>query len=340
MQSSGALHIQAVPDVGGRPQGSPDLATDLRHADLRGAALRGADLSGRDLTAARLDGADLTGAKLAGAILVDAVLDGAVLFEADLSSAELFGASLDGADLTGSRARWTGFGSARLVNARCEGADFAEATFSRAHLDHANLQAANLAGARLVTASLQHTDLTSAQLDSADLSGSNVAHASFRGASLRNARLAGVVGHTTCDWIGVDLRGADTNGARLLKRFVDDVNFVEEFRSQSGANRILYWLWWITSDCGRSVARWSSWIVVLAVGFSGVYTQLPIHYGDHETWLSPLYFSVVTLTTLGYGDVLPMSVSAQVAVMTEVLCGYVMLGALISIFADKFARRA
>jgi voltage-gated potassium channel Kch len=53
-----------------------------------------------------------------------------------------------------------------------------------------------------------------------------------------------------------------------------------------------------------------------------------------------IYFSVVTLTTLGYGDIVPSSTAAQVLCMVEVFMGYVMLGGLLSIFSNKMARRA
>jgi voltage-gated potassium channel Kch len=53
-----------------------------------------------------------------------------------------------------------------------------------------------------------------------------------------------------------------------------------------------------------------------------------------------LYYSVVTLTTLGYGDVVPASPTAQVLAMCEVVLGYVMLGGLLSIFSNKMSRRA
>ena len=62
--------------------------------------------------------------------------------------------------------------------------------------------------------------------------------------------------------------------------------------------------------------------------------------GAAETALSPYYFSVVTLTTLGYGDVLPNSLAAQILVIIQVIIGYVMLGGVLSIFANKMSRRA
>ena len=65
-----------------------------------------------------------------------------------------------------------------------------------------------------------------------------------------------------------------------------------------------------------------------------------VDYGEHRTGISSFYYSVVTLTTLGYGDAVPASVAAQVLAMIEVVLGYVMLGGLLSIFANKMARRA
>jgi len=64
--------------------------------------------------------------------------------------------------------------------------------------------------------------------------------------------------------------------------------------------------------------------------------------GICTTWLAvtPFYYSVVTFTTLGFGDITPTSSWAQAVVMLEVILGYFTLGLLISILADKVARRA
>ena len=99
-------------------------------------------------------------------------------------------------------------------------------------------------------------------------------------------------------------------------------------------------MWWVTSDCGRSVVRWSLWILLLIFLFALIYTYVAIDYGEHRTWFSGIYYSVVTITTLGYGDVLPASFVGQVVAIAEVISGYVMLGGLISIFSNKVARRA
>ena len=140
--------------------------------------------------------------------------------------------------------------------------------------------------------------------------------------------------------IGADVREIDFTGAHLCRRFILDQNYLAEFRSKSRANLWLYWTWWLTSDCGRSILRWALCTGVLVMAFAGLYMLVDVDYGPHETVLSPFYFSVVTLTTLGFGDVLPTSIGAQLITMTEVAIGYMALGGLLSIFSNKMARRA
>jgi voltage-gated potassium channel Kch len=58
------------------------------------------------------------------------------------------------------------------------------------------------------------------------------------------------------------------------------------------------------------------------------------------TLFTTTYYSVVTFTTLGFGDITPSTSLAAGIVMIEVIVGYVMLGILISILATKVARRS
>ena len=100
-------------------------------------------------------------------------------------------------------------------------------------------------------------------------------------------------------------------------------------------------IWWATSDCGRSFVRWGLWTGVLAVLFAGLYQFVEIDLGGRpDNWMTTLYFSVVTLTTLGYGDIVPTSAMARIVTLVEVITGYMMLGGLLGIFANKMARRA
>lgn len=309
-------------------------------ADFSAQNLVGADLSGQDLSGVDLRGRDLSGANLADCTLVGTNLEGATLFQAHLEGAELAGANLAGANLVEIQARRAGLGRANLKGANLTGASLHECTLSGANLTGADLRAAQLDGARILRAKLADVDLGRASLRGAEVADCDVARASFRHADLRDSRVRGMQGYDTADWVGADFRNADLCGAYLMRRFAHDQNFLEEFRSQSPAHALAYVVWSLTSDCGRSVTRWGLWTLGIAGVFAGLYTIVPIDFGDHATWLSPLYFSVVTLTTLGYGDALPTDPASQMVVMMEVITGYFMLGGLLTLLSNKMGRRA
>ena len=308
--------------------------------DLRGARLIDADLRGLDLSGWDLRGADLSRARLEGCRFVKARLVDASLFEARCEGAEFLGADLTGATLSSASCERAGFGHAVLVRAQAVDAVFDGATFTEADLGDADLRASSFVGARFVEAGLVGTSFEAACLSEADLEGARLRRTCFRRADLRRATLRAVDDYRHADWIYADVRDVDWNGAWLVRRHVLDENFLHEFRHASPAHARLYTVWKATSDCGRSLTRWGAWTAGIAVVFALIYTQVGVDFGDSPTWLSPLYFSVVTLTTLGYGDALPTSVSGQVAVMVQVLLGYGMLGGLLSIFSTKMGRRA
>lgn len=311
-----------------------------RPLDLRGLRLVDVDLAGLDLTGADLSGADLSRANLSRTRLLNAKLAGCTLFEARLEKAELSGADLTGANLQGARAGGVGLGMAKLVGATLLGADLRNALVSGADLTAADLRQTCLEAARLREADLSGADLSRANLRGAELAAASVRRARFDQADLRGSSLEGLRGFRQASWIGVHILDIDFSGAYLCRRFIQDQNYLEEFKRQGRWARVLHALWWLSSDCGRSLARWSAWTAAIVVSFAGVYRFVDVDFGPYPTSLSSLYYSVVTLTTLGYGDVLPRSPAAQVVAMVEVVLGYVMLGGLLSIFSNKMARRA
>ncbi len=318
---------------------SPGFANGI--TDLRGADLSNEDLSGINLSGIDLSGADLQGTNLAMARLFKTNLSGANLVHANLESCELTGANLSGANLEEANLKRAGLGMAQLRKARLFNTNLTEATLTKSDLGEADLRCAILESARIREASLEKADLTNANLQHADISKCRVHKAAFTGADLRDANLNGISEFSSADWVGTDMRGVDFAGAYLLRRFAMDQNYIKEFRESSRFSSYVYYIWWFTSDCGRSVGRWLAIIGVLAVILAGLYTQVELSYGMHEdTWFMPIYFSIVTMTTLGYGDVLPVSTTAQIVSMIQVLISYIMLGGLLSIFSNKLARRA
>lgn len=320
----------------------PSPAEALRsgvEADVRGARLVGADLLGANLEGRDLSDADLSGANLRGANLRGANLSGAILCSADLEGADLSRADLRGADLSECQAREVGLGHADLRDATLFGANLEHACLIEADLSQADLRTSNLSKARLCRANLSRVDCGRADLSAADLDSAIVSGASFVETDLRRSRLRALREFGSASFLRCDVRDVDFSGAYLLRRHIVDENYLDEFRNRSRVNRVVYTLWWLTSDCGRSLTRWGAFTALITMAFAWAYVFVSIDYGSHETWVSPLYFSVVTLTTLGFGDVLPASAPAQLLVMGQVAVGYMMLGGLISIFANKMARR-
>jgi hypothetical protein len=101
---------------------------------------------------------------------------------------------------------------------------------------------------------------------------------------------------------------------------------------------------WLMSDYGLSAGRIIAVFFGLAFGFALVYWLLPSTVivngtvgGIRGLWHA-LYFSVVTMTTLGFGDIAanPDSWLGQSLLMIQVVLGYVLLGALVTRFAVLF----
>ncbi|MBU1193512.1 MAG: pentapeptide repeat-containing protein [Proteobacteria bacterium] len=313
-----------------RPQGLDLRGITLFHEDLTNL-----DLSGYDLSWANLNRSDLTGTMLSYTRCHGASFEQAVLDEC-----EFLGSDLTHASFNECSAKQCGFGGADLSCARMIHADLTDATLSHSKLVHSDLRAANLKNARVSEADLSHAIFTRAILSGADFKKSNVDKTNFELTDMQGCRLLGIRNFKTAKWLGADIRGLDLRGAYLVRRYIADENYLYEFKSLSRLHNAIYFVWWASSDCGRSLSRWFVWLFCVTLMFAAIYTQVEIDYGVHETGFSPVYFSFVTLTTLGYGDAVPASWPAQIFVTLQAISGYMGLGGLLSILGNKMARRA
>ena len=308
--------------------------------DFRGASLPGADLSGLQLSGADFTNADLSGADLSGATLFKAKCVHASMVRANLEGAELSGSDLSKANLEDANARRAGMGMAVLREAKLFSAHLEEATLTKADLTKADLRCAFLQGARIREADLTDSNLTAAYLQGTDLAKSRVDGAVFNNADLRDSRLRAVTGFKDAEWFGTDIRDINFAGAYRLRRHIVDENYLWEFKESDAFHRTIYHIWKATSDCGRSLTRWCLWILLLILIFGVGYWLVGVDFRHGPDWLGALYYSVVTVTTLGYGDIVPVTATARIMAMVQVFMGYMMLGGLLSIFASKMARRA
>ncbi len=345
---------------------------DLDHAELAGACLSGADFSGASLAGANLVGAQLVHAKFTGADLSNANLSGADLLFTDFTGANLSGADLHNATPNlekvvvrtrrGPKFKDADLTKANLSHAYCYISDFSGAKLTdcvlnqcqlvRANLSYQDLQGVDLHAATLSQADLSYSDLRNADLKHAVLDHANLSHTKLSGAFVQGANLkaanfdnAQVEGlHYDRKGIYRGIRVATCYGSSRFRRFSQDQDFIEEFRE---AHPIYYGFWLALTDCGRSMLRAVLWSTGFALLFGVVFYLLGESAFDISNkatlpWglFTMIYYSVVTFTTLGFGDITPMTPIAATVVMIEVVVGYVMLGILISILADKVARRS
>jgi len=274
------------------------------------------------------------------------------LSEAHLEYASLSGAHLEHASLT----------LAHLEHAH----------LSWAHLEHADLHAVHLEHASLFGVHLEHANLEVAHLEHANLTLAEILETNFTGVYLDDTVLSLLrwQDERRRDPEATMFRFFDIRGVRysdpLFDRWVKQANFIWRCRETwwnpwaSLAKRLrnrkqapkergwfsrklskwpppLWLLWKMTCNCGRGFWRWVGWCLGIAIVFGFIFwlggiVEVP---GRHHNELTYFYFSIVTFTTLGFGDVTPTGNAGEIWVMLEVILGYVALGGLISIFTTK-----
>ena len=284
---------------------------------------------------AELAGKNLAFANLEGAFLGNANLEGAYLFHADLKGAYLNSANLEGAKL-----RDGNLDGANLCIANLKGAFLGNANLDGAILYHANLEGANLFSANLEGANLCIANLEGAILISAHLKGANFSLAKFGDYTIWNVlfrpdRVTNCLGTRDTDSL---------KGDPLTVRRIKDLAYAQSFQY---SNPRLSKIWKYTCGYGHSFGLWLTWCVFFAFYFGLLYWVWEISgYGllylerSARTFFTPWYFSIVTFTTLGLGDVTPKCLLGEILVTIEVILGYLALGGLISILATKIARRS
>jgi hypothetical protein len=312
---------------------NPNVRPALTGKDLTDLDLAEVNLSEADLSEADLDGVDLHGANLKMAQLARADLTGANLTDADLYKANLSDTYLTQCDLSKAYAVGADFSRADLRGATMEGTNITEAIFCSADLSEARLTEANL-----TRADITRTNLCYANLASANLTG--VRYGPFQS---MEGHYYGIRGLDSCYGNALFVRDAqDQDYLDTLERSIDETPSPLSRRLK----RLVFTCWKLI-DYGRSLGKPTLYAVVLSMSY-GVFYFLDmifqwelINYSNSaESWLSPFYYSIVTYTTLGFGDITPKHWIGETVVISEVVLGYLTLGLLLSILANKVARRS
>ena len=177
-------------------------------------------------------------------------------------------------------------------------------------------------------------------------------------------------------FFGIDTSLMDASENPGLKRDIEDEQFIHDFQNK---HPFMCWFWERSSNCGRCLSLWALWSLLIALicGFAyadyeypdwmpqdgniehvlcGINPQTTTDFTEETTppdpitgkkkplregtgW-TPYYFSIVTFTTLGFGDIKPKNLAGEIWLTIEVILGYFFLGGLVAILATKLARRS
>jgi hypothetical protein len=99
---------------------------------------------------------------------------------------------------------------------------------------------------------------------------------------------------------------------------------------------LLYSFWKMTSGYGESLARWAAACGSTLVAFAFLYFSFDAIAPAGSNWFDYLYFSIVTFTSLGYGDFHPEGIVGKALACSEISLGLIMFGVLLSFLGNRF----
>ncbi|MFC4449187.1 pentapeptide repeat-containing protein [Halorussus aquaticus] len=309
---------------------------DCRDATLTEANLRHADCSGADFSDADLRHAYLTGADLSNASLRDADLSNATLRDADFSGADL--RNVDLRDCSMERATLSG---ADLRGADLTGAEIHDVDFSGVEVDRrTDFDVASVYEPRGDRAATGH-----------DGSLPSFGDAPLKSARLRAKRFLHRLKNGGEDFAGNQALEKSVDSNRTIQRLLRNNSVTEQIpeyhvqekqaqrKLRLSEGQRLRWM-------GLAAHRWvmlygeRPWRVVgtsllIIIGSAYVYTIAP--FKPNGTFLDNLYFSMITFTTLGYGDLTPQGWGRALA-MFESFIGMLLASLLLFVLTRRATR--
>lgn len=332
------------------------------------------DLRGAECLYATFCGADLTGAHFEGAFCFSAYFIGAMCDKAHFEGSFCKSAYFEGADCTlshfdGMYSRYTNFTcsvcdfthftfadckNARFDNANCRSAHFDGAICQEAHFDGANCENAQFLGAYCFNAHFNGANCISAYLGEGDFSFASFGTIEIiKGGiiEMEICRLDFVSFDKKSRFIGVDTTEVDWSKNPRLKRFIEQQQYVhaakEGIDATFGKRKITKPVGWGIKklisliDYLSDPLNWVMYAVATILLFAVIHSFCfdAIKFANDVNWFTPIYYSVVTFSTLGFGDIAPLTWYSQLCAVIEVVLGYVFLGGLVTFLANWLGRR-
>jgi len=240
-------------------------------------------------------------------------------------------------------ARWNSERGRALLN------HLKESGFSREAIEHSagklyehwDLRGIPLRGEDLKGKDLSHIDFFAADLRDVCFENAQLIDSCFSEADLRNTKfdwarmdnalLDNANFDETTSFLGVNLHAVNFTLAALL---YDQAHAQQRIHHLESRHPLLARFLRYSCNYGRSLKRWALWVLGVILFFGLIFGLVPGLIA-RQGILNGLYFSVITFTTLGYGDLVPLTLLGKILVVLEVVLGYLMGGLLIAIFARK-----
>jgi hypothetical protein len=193
------------------------------------------------------------------------------------------------------------------------------------------MQGYDLSGIYFFAAKLQNCQLVGADLNGSYLSEANLEGTDLSWCKLKETFFDGVEFDRNTKLLGVNANEINSNLAILL---VDQANTQQRIAHLENRHPKLSVLLWAICDYGRSIPRLFFWIVFSVLAHTHVYWCFPALV-QTSGWIDSFYFSIVTMTTLGYGDLTPKNDIAKLVALSQVVLGYTLGGLLVGIIAKR-----
>jgi hypothetical protein len=131
------------------------------------------------------------------------------------------------------------------------------------------------------------------------------------------------------------------------RAYIDKMRFRKKFALFSGRHLAHLGHFFLdkTSRYGHSFFRFALTVLIFISVFAGIFALLEMissasmfaNYPTPSGAFDYFYFSIVIFTTLGLGDIVPVTIAEKATVGVEVLLGFTMLGVLINLIKRRFA---
>lgn len=111
---------------------------------------------------------------------------------------------------------------------------------------------------------------------------------------------------------------------------------LDSFKNSKLTDKVGFSLSLIFTKSWRSYMVLAVWGFLINIIFATIYWLNSYSFINLDSnFLSAFYYSIVTFTTLGYGEITPITNVARLLVITEVCIGFVMFGCLVFLIGNK-----